>query len=339
MCHANENCKGAEDSDALTNTAVMNSINEAVGHAIDHGWPTALSEVLFDTDADGFAQADANKNGDVTVAEWFDAAQGEYARTAILCSNLEGAADRPPFTNINNEKNPPGPAGGGGKQGFEGHGVCSQHDFGDAPDNGMVCPGPSGSQPRYYYTSLSNDGPRYNEWVLQWLGPIEGEGPATDGEPDGDPTCGANSDGGDEDGVAFADSSVTVTVSVDYPEPLNYRLDAWWDLDDDGTFDPATEHIIESLTDYDGSTGGRLIDLAGSPQSYEFEYSLPFNPVEYYSRFRLTFGVPDVVTITPSGEFVSEDDASHGEVEDYPPVSTHTPEIEWSWGTIKSIYR
>jgi len=339
MCHANENCGGYNDPNALANTVVMNSINEAQGHVIDHGWPTSLSRVLFDTDADGFAQADADTNGEVTVAEWFTAAKGQYSRTPHKCNTLEGAANRPPFKNINNEKTPPGPPGGGDeKQGRDGHGCCSKSDYGDAPDNDQVC-----------FGVVRNYGsPEYNEWEQQWLGPII-NGERTDSENSPQPDCSASGDDAaerdDEDGVELLGTTVIVTVSVRYPQPLNYRLDAWWDRNDNGEFEnDDVEHVIRSLSDYvEGGLGGRLIDLKGTPEGEPeaevFTFEVPFESRAYYSRFRLTFGVDDGTVITATSNAPASDGAYHGEVEDYPRMGTGLDEEERSWGTIKSLYR
>lgn len=316
-CHAFEHALGTRDSDSLGEIAVMASSAEGCTQRVFEGynWIARLSDALFDlAPKDGFADADADHDGKVSVAEWA-AAAGVNPFYSVHMTNpnrnvLNGFLNwgRVPLHHRSLSN---------GDMGFEGTGVCSPPDFGDAPDDGMPCEGPSGVQPRNYRTTLKNDGPRYDEWSLQWLGPIVDGWSLTDAEEDGQPACGADGDGADdEDGVEFGSNYVVVTVSVDYPAPTNYRLDAWWDLDDNGTFDPG-EHVIDGLVDYDGTHGGKLIGLAGHPASFPVTYLLGFDPRAYFSRFRLTFGVDE--EITPSGAFLARDGAAHGEVEDYAP--------------------
>jgi hypothetical protein len=317
-CYANEHCGGLRDSDQVSGIVVLNATPEAPAAPGTAGgtWTTALSRVLFDLDGDGAAQADFNRDSQVTVAEWFAAAAAAAGAGAILCRG----ASEPVLVAMNTRQRPRPPAAAGVGQGFDGSGVCSEPDFGDAPDNGMLCAGPTGVSPRNYGTTRATNGPLYHEWTLQWLGPSGDGRPLTDGEADGQPSCGADGDGADEDGVVFGPDFVRVTVTVDHPEPLNYRLDAWWDLNDNGVFNQPAEHVISSGMDYDGFSGGRLLDLAGEAESTEFFYQLGFDPRGFYSRFRLTFGVV-AGPIMPVGAFLAADGAAHGEVEDYAPTA------------------
>lgn len=177
-------------------------------------------------------------------------------------------------------------------------------DYGDAPDS--------------YRTLLASDGPRYQESALQHLGR------RWDYEPDGQPTARADGDdlnlwgyGGpdDEDGVIFGSSWVDLFVEILRPGQNEYRLRAWWDMNENGMFDHLAELLIDDLLS---------LDVGG----YWLHYDLGFDPLAYYSRFRLTWlddplglvgGVSLFTDITPFGEFLSADGISHGEVEDYVP--------------------
>jgi len=185
-------------------------------------------------------------------------------------------------------------------------------DFGDCPDS--------------YRTLWASDGPRYDEGVMQRLGV------RWDCEPDGQPTPFADGDdvnllgvGGpdDEDAVIFGSSWVEVTVGILRPGDNDYLLRAWWDLNRNGYFDHPFELVIDDL-------------FILNPGTYVFHYDLSFDPALYYSRFRLTWmddplgwlevdkdgNILDITAdVKPWYEYVSiNDDISHGEVEDYPPV-------------------
>lgn len=186
-------------------------------------------------------------------------------------------------------------------------------DFGDAPDT--------------YKTTLAVNGPRYTEGERQRLG-ID-----WDRESDGQPTIPANGDdisllGGspmptdDEDGVIFGDNWVDVILNILRPGEHKYQLRAWWDVDKNGCFAHPTEPTCQGNELFIDD----LISL--TPGIYTKRYSLPFNPKDYYSRFRLTWEPLDL-DVKPSGEYFSNPDCmpsmianciSHGEVEDYAPV-------------------
>jgi len=262
MCNADEMCKGTRDPDTRPHTAILNSICEADGNP-DSEWSFHLVLGLYDSDEDGYADA-AGEDDEVDAGEWWAWANTTgYPRTGILCHNLEGEFDRPIARSfIGNMTRPPETYTGGAKKGYDGCGVCSDPDFGDAPDH-VECLGPSGMRERFYQSDLSGiqNPPRYNEWRFQWLGvPVNGES-ITDSDPY-DPTCAADGDGEDDaDGVEFdaENNRITVFVSVTDPHEFSYRLDAWWDLNDDGFFDPySEEHVINSLVTYNGTDGGAL---------------------------------------------------------------------------------
>jgi uncharacterized repeat protein (TIGR01451 family) len=148
-----------------------------------------------------------------------------------------------------------------------------------------------------------------------------------DSEVDGQPTPIADGDDlnllDDEDGVIFGDDFVDVIWNITRSGLNEYRLRAWWDVDQNGFFDHPSELFIDDRRSLDAGV-------------QFFRYALPFDPRLFYSRFRLTWiddpdGVRDGVSIntdiTPWGEFLSADGISHGEVEDYPP-SERPPQPE-----------
>jgi hypothetical protein len=173
-------------------------------------------------------------------------------------------------------------------------------DFGDAPDS--------------YQTYLTSDGPRYRDGASARLGL------RWDTEPEGQPTVAADGDdnnywgvGGpdDEDGVIFGMTSVDVLVNVLAAGDLFLR--AWWDTNENGLFDHAGEMYI------DDNLSGLAVGM------HTLTYALPFDPREFYSRFRLTWATDGhgsaLGNVTPWGEFFDEVTSnSIGEVEDYPPT-------------------
>ena len=167
-------------------------------------------------------------------------------------------------------------------------------DFGDAPD-------PT------YATLLANDGPRH------LLGSALFLGASVDPEPDGQSDSLALGDDmdtvfpgpsntpfppGDEDGVTTATAFVagqpaSITVVASAPGDL----DAWMDINGNGTFDHPAEHLA----------GGASVALAPGPNVLNF--SLPANavPGTSYARLRIS----SAGSLPPTGL------ASDGEVEDY----------------------
>ncbi|MCE9589884.1 MAG: PEP-CTERM sorting domain-containing protein [Planctomycetes bacterium] len=206
----------------------------------------------------------------------------------VLPVNLQGLT----FNGANDWAVPFGPMGNAPMQ-----------DFGDAPDS--------------YKTLLASNGPRYTEGTSQHFGS------RFDVEPDGQPTRAANGDdanlwgyGGvdDEDGVFFGTDSVTISFYTDRINPEWFSIRGWWDLNNNGQFDHATELFVDNEFQSSG------------PGDYSFLFdNLGFDPHDYYSRFRLTWldnvagGLFLGTDILPFGEYLNADGVSHGEVEDYVP--------------------
>lgn len=179
---------------------------------------------------------------------------------------------------------------------------CEALDFGDAPES--------------YQVTLSDDGPRYEEGDLQRLGAL------WDAEPDGQPLLALGDDVNlfagfpepvdDEDGVSFGSTFVDVLFNITRPGLNDYQLRGWWDTNTNGCFNHDTADICGDLSEL-------YIDdlLHLGPGLYTKRYGLPFDPHDFYSRFRLTWD-PEDADVWPYGEFVSHDTGiSHGEVEDY----------------------
>ncbi len=101
-------------------------------------------------------------------------------------------------------------------------------DYGDAPDS--------------YGTLRGNNGAAHTITGPLFLGT------SVDKETNGVPSAGANGDGADEDGVSFP-STFEVSPTLNLPTFVNVtasaagKLDAWIDLNNNGVFDSATEHI------------------------------------------------------------------------------------------------
>lgn len=334
QCYSHGQVLGTTDNDVLTNIAVMTIVPEAQGTG--GGWTQLAISGMYDSEPNGKADADepphGNQDGSLTVEEWHHWAQAHWPSTRVV-SNLAGPAVRPICTGFTGGAAVPG-GGGDMVKGEDGSGICSDSDWGDLPAMGELC----GGVRRYYHTTSLDSGPSYNEWTLQRLGR------RVDSEPDGQPGCGANIDDvnswlDDEDGVIdWTSSGVTVVVRVDHPVPNDYRLDAWFDLDDDGHF--TGEHVIDSRFVYDGAHGGLLQGLATG--EYYFAYVFPFDPRMYYSRFRLTFGIPiseEILSYDPVPNYYDAGDGgAHGEVEDYYPSVPTKTESE-SWGSIKERFK
>ncbi|MHC4218887.1 MAG: GC-type dockerin domain-anchored protein [Planctomycetota bacterium] len=235
------------------------------------------------------------------------------------CGVCTGAADCPGGSCDEDGSSTPQRAVGGADNGKFKLGECCENDFGDAPDNGQECP----INPHDYKTTKENDGPRYNEWDFQWLGPN------ITGEEDGQPDCSAAFDFGD-DGVGYLGFDpisgvhlIRVMVSVDLhdepldpAEPRDFRLDAWVDVPDDGTFH-AGEHIIDSQVAYDQFSGGLFENLGTG--THIFDYYLFINPLDAYSRWRLSYDVAPATPVGPISRALATDLMARGEVEDYPP--------------------
>ncbi len=185
--------------------------------------------------------------------------------------------------------------------------VDVQADFGDLPDS--------------YGTTFDNNGPYYTLGAARL-------GDDWDTEIDGQPTLYADGDEknlwldpgeSDEDGVFLFGAGATVVAEPTIVGTnVTAHLDAWFDLNRDGVFDHATEHIIDELLNFAVPT--------------QFIYNnLGFETDAFNSRFRLTVvddpgsafgGITPHTDVTPLGAFASAalgpyGGASVGEVEDY----------------------
>lgn len=224
------------------------------------------------------------------------------------------------------------PTGAGPSEGFAAW--MEPADFGDLPDDGdgskskLDLAWSMPARARSYWTRLRNGGPWYRECFWQRLG----------GRADLEEDC--RRDPGDvtamwedrpehlvtDDGVVFGPWWVTVTVTHVRPSAQTYRIDAWFDINRNGTFEEPAEHMIRS----DNGGSGRVALPAGpSSQRFRYYFIPTWSPLDHYARFRLTYDVPDTVVIQHHNrdaagatvELVSPNSGiSHGEVEDYPPL-------------------
>ncbi len=157
--------------------------------------------------------------------------------------------------------------------------TISPYDFGDAPNS-------------YLVTSASN-GPRHTR-----VGPTLGA--LRDGELDGSPTANALGDNtagtNDEDGITFLSSAVPgFPLRMNVSAPIGGFLNAWLDVDLDGTF-TASERLVSDQLLVSGIT--TLLPLLPAITS---------GPS--FMRFRITESASQATT--PFGA------APNGEVEDY----------------------
>ena len=240
------------------------------------------------------AWIDWNRDGDFADADERIATQlqltagGNALSVAVPCTTAAG----PSFSRF--RLSSAGVAGSGGNSPdgeVEDHAVTLKAvDFGDLPDG--------------YGTSIGGNGA--NHGILPGLS----LGPAIDGEPDGQPSAGADGDDGnglpdDEDGVSFntgatamvtACGTTNLTVTLTAPTGITQaRLDGWVDYDGDGSFAEPRDRIL---------TGAVLVP---GPNSVTFTAPCDARSVASYARFRMsTAGVAG--SIGP---------ATDGEVEDY----------------------
>ncbi len=216
------------------------------------------------------------------------AAGGNVLSVAVPCTTVAG----PSFSRFRFSSAGVAAAGGPSPDGeVEDHAVTQKAvDFGDLPDS--------------YGTTVAANGP--NHGIL----PGFSLGVATDGEPDGQPTPGADGDDqngvpDDEDGVDWNTGAVamvtacgTTDLSVTLTAPVGIsqaRLDAWVDFDGDGSFAEPRDRV---------ATGAILVP---GPNTVSFTAPCDAKSVASYARFRLsTAGVAG--SIGP---------AMDGEVEDY----------------------
>jgi large repetitive protein len=233
------------------------------------------------------AWIDFNRNGSFEPAERVANAQPVVAGSNSLAVNVAcDASTGPTYSRFRIST-----AGGLGVGGPSISGEVEDHtlllqstDWGDAPDS--------------YGTTLGSNGARH--------GVVGGFtlGATIDGEPDGQPTPGANGDGADEDGVVFTGGTAlvactTANINVNLANAAGVatpRLDAWVDFDADGSFDEPRDRIATGLALTAGSNALAVsvpCDMRSHAQSY--------------ARFRLS----------SNGSLAAGGAALDGEVEDY----------------------
>ncbi len=180
-------------------------------------------------------------------------------------------------------------------------------DFGDAPETGGFF--------FSYPTTLANGGAAHNIVPAIFLGN------KIDGEPDGQPTVGADGDdndvlypsfGDDEDGVilptsVFAGTAVTISVKAS----VNGFLDAWMDFDLDNTWFNPMEHIFTAKP------------LAAGNNNLTFIVPAIAVPGQSYLRFRFR----DYAAPLSFNGF-----ANNGEVEDYTVLIKENTIQGWDFG-------
>ena len=190
-------------------------------------------------------------------------------------------------------------------------------DYGDLPDTYLTLFGSNGPRYRFGGSASGGSGARLgSEW---------------DSEIDGQPSPGATLDDttlrDDEDGVTFGPTWVEVTWKVFelFGAADTYNLSAWFDVNDNGSFEhPGERRINDSM----------IFGTANT--TVKKRYDLLFNPRDHASRFRLTYvdgiNVTGATDITPSGEFINfitptpgSIGLSVGEVEDYKDVPGPLP--------------
>lgn len=161
-----------------------------------------------------------------------------------------------------------------------------------------------GDAPNSYGTSFASGGPSHGRV------PGFSLGGAIDGEPDGQPSAGADGDDlngapDDEDGVSFntgamamvtACGTTSLTVTLTAPVGIaQARLDGWVDYDGDGTFSEPRDRVL---------TGAVLVP---GPNSVTFTAPCDARSVASFARFRMS----------TTGVALSGGPAMDGEVEDY----------------------
>jgi len=180
-------------------------------------------------------------------------------------------------------------------------------DFGDAPEMGGIF--------FSYPTTLANGGAAHNIVPSIFLGN------KIDGEPDGQPTVGADGDdndvlypslGDDEDGVilpasVFAGTAVTISVKAS----VSGYLDAWMDFDLDNTWFNPMEHIFT------------MQPLIAGNNNLTFIVPAIAVPGQSYLRFRFR---DDAIPLSFNGF------ANNGEVEDYSVIIKENTIEGWDFG-------
>ncbi len=136
-------------------------------------------------------------------------------------------------------------------------------------------------------------------------------GASVDGEPDGQPSPGADGDDldgtDDEDGVVFTTGiGAGLEASLEVTAPVGGLLDAWIDFNRDGDWDDADEHVFD----------GEALIAGVTPLSFTVPAAASVGTS--YARFRLAS--TDVVSYKGG--------ASDGEVEDYAIEIVEGPDLQ-----------
>ncbi|HEV7667588.1 MAG TPA: IPTL-CTERM sorting domain-containing protein [Thermoanaerobaculia bacterium] len=270
-----------DDEDGVTipmliacQTATLNATANAAGRL----------DAWIDWNRDG----DFGDAGERIATSQLLAAGGNVLSVAVPCSTVAG----PSFARFRFSSTGVSGSGGPSPDGeVEDYAVTQKAvDFGDLPNS--------------YGTVIGSNGA--NHGVL----PGFSLGTAIDGEPDGQPSPGADGDDltgvpDDEDGVSFntgATAMVTacgtsnLTVTLTAPVGIiQARLDGWVDYDGDGSFSEPRDRV---------ATG---VILVPGPNTVSFTAPCDARSVASYARFRMsTTGVAN-----------SNGPAMDGEVEDY----------------------
>jgi len=159
--------------------------------------------------------------------------------------------------------------------------VFNYYDYGDAPD------GP-------YPTLLANNGARHETDGLLFMGSM------VDGEPDGQPTIGADGDDlnllDDEDGVSFITAFVQGQVAtLEVATSTWCKLNAWFDFNQINAWTDAGEHVFNDVS------------LAPGVNTLSFVVPSGASIGDTYARFRVNY----------NGGISFDDYGYEGEVEDY----------------------
>ncbi|PSV27420.1 LruC domain-containing protein [Photobacterium sp. GB-56] len=179
--------------------------------------------------------------------------------------------------------------------------VAENTDFGDAPDT--------------YKTSLSTNGARH--YNISGVNYYFGSNIDTEGDAFVSPNSDDANSVADEDGISFpanfrqgSDGLVNVTIGGS----ANGFINAWFDWNNNGVFDEATEHAIddELLTAGDGTT----------PASHVLKIRVPDDAAtgQIWARFR----------ISKNAGLLSYGGTSYGEVEDHQ-VTIDSQPVTHNW--------
>jgi len=277
-------CSGGDDEDGVTFDTLVTACKPATvtvtasAPGLLDGW------VDFDLDG-GFGEA-----GDQVFAAQALAAGANTLTFNVPCTATDGETYARFRLSTAGGLPPTGPADDGEVEDYRLS--ADDSDLGDAPDS--------------YQTLLASGG------AVHDFDPAEDLhlGACVDAESDGRPSTGADGDdvnatvvtagsctgGDDEDGVVF-DSAVNVCLDADLTVTASAPgvLDAWLDLDGDGTFNGPDDRIFAGQP------------LAAGANPLTFTVPCGASPGDSYARFRFTTG----------GVATFAGPAANGEVEDY----------------------